>query len=53
MGAFVTWLLSLGNDGAMANAAQLAQRRREDAYIVLSLTRRLHLPELDAAAEPA
>jgi hypothetical protein len=53
MGVFVTWLLSFGNTGAVANAAKLAQRKQEDDFMVLSLTRRLHLPELDAAAQPA
>ena len=53
MGALVMWVMSLGNTGAVANAAKLEQRRREDEFIVLSLSRRLHLPELDVAAQPA
>ena len=38
----MAWLRSLGNAGAVTNAASLAARHQQDDYLVRSLTRRLH-----------
>jgi hypothetical protein len=53
MEPLMVWLRSLGNAGAIRNAAALAQQRREHDFVVQSLTRRLRHVHADAAAGAA
>jgi hypothetical protein len=49
----MTWLRSLGNAGAVTNAASLAERHRQDDFVVRSLTRRLQQAHGRTAASSA
>ena len=49
----MAWLRSLGNAGAITNAASLAARHQQDDFVVRSLTRRLQLAHGRTAATGA